>query len=74
MQKDPFIQMYEERSVDVAGYVCRIMDQMPASPSSPMYMDWMQNKNKNTPIDTHHSAPIMMVAGGEDNKVKQILM
>uniref|UniRef100_A0A8D3AQR3 mitogen-activated protein kinase kinase n=1 Tax=Scophthalmus maximus TaxID=52904 RepID=A0A8D3AQR3_SCOMX len=38
-QKDPFIQMYEERSADVAGYVCRIMDQMPASPSSPMYMD-----------------------------------
>ncbi|XP_039978488.1 dual specificity mitogen-activated protein kinase kinase 4a isoform X2 [Xiphias gladius] len=37
--KDPFIQMYEERSVDVAGYVCRILDQMPASPSSPMYMD-----------------------------------
>uniref|UniRef100_A0A669CF30 mitogen-activated protein kinase kinase n=1 Tax=Oreochromis niloticus TaxID=8128 RepID=A0A669CF30_ORENI len=37
--RDPFIQMYEERSVDVAGYVCRIMDQMPASPSSPMYMD-----------------------------------
>ncbi|TKS91338.1 Dual specificity mitogen-activated protein kinase kinase 4 [Collichthys lucidus] len=37
--KDPFIQMYEERSVDVAGYVCRLLDQMPASPSSPMYMD-----------------------------------
>uniref|UniRef100_A0AAQ4NWZ4 mitogen-activated protein kinase kinase n=2 Tax=Gasterosteus aculeatus aculeatus TaxID=481459 RepID=A0AAQ4NWZ4_GASAC len=37
--KDPFIQMYEERSVDVASYVCRLMDQMPASPSSPMYMD-----------------------------------
>ncbi|KAA8585515.1 hypothetical protein FQN60_004209, partial [Etheostoma spectabile] len=33
--KDPFIQMYEERSVDVASYVCRLMDQMPASPSSP---------------------------------------
>lgn len=40
LQKDPFIQMYEERSVDVAGYVCRLLDQMPASPSSPMYMDW----------------------------------
>ncbi|TWW70433.1 Dual specificity mitogen-activated protein kinase kinase 4 [Takifugu flavidus] len=37
--KDPFIQMYEERSVDVAGYVCRLLDQMPASPSSPTYMD-----------------------------------
>ncbi|XP_034057867.1 dual specificity mitogen-activated protein kinase kinase 4a isoform X2 [Gymnodraco acuticeps] len=37
--KDPFIQMYEERSVDVASYVCRLMDQMPTSPSSPMYMD-----------------------------------
>lgn len=44
-QRDPFIQMYEERSVDVAGYVCRILDQMPASPSSPMYMDWEQNKD-----------------------------
>lgn len=40
LQKDPFIQMYEERSVDVAGYVCRILDQMPASPISPTYMDW----------------------------------
>lgn len=39
LQKDPFIQMYEERSVDVAGYVCRLLDQMPASPSSPTYMD-----------------------------------
>lgn len=38
-QRDPFIQMYEERSVDVACYVCRIQDQMPASPSSPTYMD-----------------------------------
>ncbi|XP_027897165.1 dual specificity mitogen-activated protein kinase kinase 4a isoform X1 [Xiphophorus couchianus] len=37
--RDPFIQMYEERSVDVAGYVCRILDQMPASPSSPTYME-----------------------------------
>lgn len=32
--------MYEERRVDVASYVCRIMDQMPSSPSSPMYVDW----------------------------------
>lgn len=39
LQKDPFIQMYEERPVDVAGYVCRLLDQMPASPSSPTYMD-----------------------------------
>ncbi|PWA16073.1 hypothetical protein CCH79_00016538 [Gambusia affinis] len=37
--RDPFIQMYEERSVDVAGYVCRILDQMPASPSSPTFME-----------------------------------
>ncbi|XP_020777351.1 dual specificity mitogen-activated protein kinase kinase 4-like isoform X1 [Boleophthalmus pectinirostris] len=37
--RDPFIQMYEERSVDVAGYFCRILDQMPSSPSSPVYMD-----------------------------------
>ncbi|KAG7504846.1 dual specificity mitogen-activated kinase kinase 4 isoform X3 [Solea senegalensis] len=37
--RDPFIQMYEERSVDVASYVCKLLDQMPASPSSPMYMD-----------------------------------
>ncbi|GAA6076637.1 dual specificity mitogen-activated protein kinase kinase 4a isoform X1, partial [Tachysurus ichikawai] len=37
--KHAFIQMYEERSVDVASYVCRILDQMPASPSSPMYVD-----------------------------------
>uniref|UniRef100_A0AAR2LT34 mitogen-activated protein kinase kinase n=1 Tax=Pygocentrus nattereri TaxID=42514 RepID=A0AAR2LT34_PYGNA len=37
--KHPFILMYEERSVDVASYVCRILDQMPASPSSPMYVD-----------------------------------
>ncbi|KAF4080814.1 hypothetical protein AMELA_G00175500 [Ameiurus melas] len=37
--KHSFIQMYEERSVDVASYVCRILDQMPASPSSPMYVD-----------------------------------
>ncbi|CAB1419488.1 unnamed protein product, partial [Pleuronectes platessa] len=37
--RDAFIQMYEERTVDVASYVCRLMDQMPTSPSSPMYMD-----------------------------------
>lgn len=38
-QRDPFIQMYEERSVDVAVYVCRIQDQMPPSPGSPTFMD-----------------------------------
>lgn len=32
--------MYEERFVDVASYVCRILDQIPASPISPMYVDW----------------------------------
>lgn len=32
--------MYEERFVDVATYVCRILDQIPASPTSPMYVDW----------------------------------
>ncbi|XP_021335831.1 dual specificity mitogen-activated protein kinase kinase 4b isoform X2 [Danio rerio] len=37
--KHPFILMYEERLVDVARYVCRILDQMPASPGSPMYVD-----------------------------------
>ncbi|ROK76655.1 Dual specificity mitogen-activated protein kinase kinase 4 [Anabarilius grahami] len=37
--KHPFILMYEERVVDVAGYVCKILEQMPASPSSPMYVD-----------------------------------
>ncbi|KAG8008922.1 Dual specificity mitogen-activated protein kinase kinase 4, partial [Nibea albiflora] len=37
--KRPFILMYEERFVDVAGYVCRILDQIPASPISPMYVD-----------------------------------
>ncbi|XP_029492464.1 dual specificity mitogen-activated protein kinase kinase 4-like isoform X4 [Oncorhynchus nerka] len=37
--KHAFILMYEERSVDVASYVCRILDQMPTSPSSPMYVD-----------------------------------
>lgn len=31
--------MYEERFVDVASYVCRILDQIPASPISPMYVD-----------------------------------
>uniref|UniRef100_A0A4W6G3A0 mitogen-activated protein kinase kinase n=1 Tax=Lates calcarifer TaxID=8187 RepID=A0A4W6G3A0_LATCA len=37
--KHPFILMYEERFVDVASYVCRILDQIPASPISPMYVD-----------------------------------
>uniref|UniRef100_A0A8D2ZLZ6 mitogen-activated protein kinase kinase n=1 Tax=Scophthalmus maximus TaxID=52904 RepID=A0A8D2ZLZ6_SCOMX len=37
--KDPFILMYEERFVDVASYVCRILDLIPASPTSPMYVD-----------------------------------
>uniref|UniRef100_A0A665X0Y5 mitogen-activated protein kinase kinase n=1 Tax=Echeneis naucrates TaxID=173247 RepID=A0A665X0Y5_ECHNA len=37
--KRPFILMYEERFVDVASYVCRILDQIPASPISPMYVD-----------------------------------
>uniref|UniRef100_A0A673XJI5 mitogen-activated protein kinase kinase n=1 Tax=Salmo trutta TaxID=8032 RepID=A0A673XJI5_SALTR len=37
--KHAFILMYEERSVDVASYVCRILDQMPTSPISPMYVD-----------------------------------
>ncbi|XP_064780466.1 dual specificity mitogen-activated protein kinase kinase 4-like isoform X3 [Oncorhynchus masou masou] len=37
--KHPFILMYEERFVDVASYVCRILDQIPASPTSPMYVD-----------------------------------
>ncbi|XP_029456089.1 dual specificity mitogen-activated protein kinase kinase 4 isoform X2 [Rhinatrema bivittatum] len=37
--KHPFILMYEERAVDVAGYVCKILDQMPVTPSSPMYVD-----------------------------------
>ncbi len=32
--------MYEERTVDVASYVCKILDEMPTSPSSPMYVDW----------------------------------
>lgn len=39
LQKHPFILMYEERIVDVAGYVCRNLDEMPASPGSPMYVD-----------------------------------
>ena len=34
--------MYEERFVDVASYVCRILDQIPASPISPMYVDWWE--------------------------------
>ncbi|XP_043570393.1 dual specificity mitogen-activated protein kinase kinase 4a isoform X2 [Chiloscyllium punctatum] len=37
--KHPFILMYEERRVDVASYVCRILDQMPPTPVSPMYVD-----------------------------------
>ncbi|KAL2765855.1 dual specificity mitogen-activated protein kinase kinase 4 isoform 2 [Daubentonia madagascariensis] len=37
--KHPFILMYEERTVEVACYVCKILDQMPATPSSPMYVD-----------------------------------
>ncbi|XP_014453707.1 dual specificity mitogen-activated protein kinase kinase 4 isoform X1 [Alligator mississippiensis] len=37
--KHPFILMYEERTVDVACYVCKILDQMPTTPSSPMYVD-----------------------------------
>ncbi|XP_075034237.1 dual specificity mitogen-activated protein kinase kinase 4 isoform X2 [Mixophyes fleayi] len=37
--KHSFIMMYEERPVDVATYVIRILDQMPATPSSPMYVD-----------------------------------
>ncbi|TKC40539.1 hypothetical protein EI555_000522 [Monodon monoceros] len=37
--KHPFILMYEERAVEVACYVCKILDQMPATPSSPMYVD-----------------------------------
>lgn len=39
LQKHPFILMYEERTVEVASYVCKILDQMPATPSSPMYVD-----------------------------------
>ncbi|XP_067860416.1 dual specificity mitogen-activated protein kinase kinase 4a isoform X1 [Heptranchias perlo] len=37
--KHPFISMYEERRVDVAAYVCKILDQMPPTPVSPMYVD-----------------------------------
>ncbi|KAM8999536.1 dual specificity mitogen-activated protein kinase kinase 4 isoform 3-T3 [Sarcophilus harrisii] len=37
--KHPFILMYEERTVEVACYVCKILDQMPATPTSPMYVD-----------------------------------
>uniref|UniRef100_A0A4W3HL62 mitogen-activated protein kinase kinase n=1 Tax=Callorhinchus milii TaxID=7868 RepID=A0A4W3HL62_CALMI len=37
--KHPFILMYEERKVAVAGYVCKILDQMPPTPISPMYVD-----------------------------------
>lgn len=42
LQKHPFNLMYEERFVDVASYVCRILDQIPSSPISPMYVDWSQ--------------------------------
>ncbi|CAI5766173.1 specificity mitogen-activated kinase kinase 4 isoform X3 [Podarcis lilfordi] len=35
--KHPFILMYEERTVDVACYVCKILDQMPTTPSSPIH-------------------------------------
>nr|XP_020821571.1 dual specificity mitogen-activated protein kinase kinase 4 isoform X2 [Phascolarctos cinereus] len=34
--KHPFILMYEERTVEVACYVCKILDQMPATPTSPI--------------------------------------
>ncbi|XP_075435738.1 dual specificity mitogen-activated protein kinase kinase 4 isoform X2 [Ascaphus truei] len=37
--KHSFIMMYEERTVDVARYVGKILDQIPATPSSPMYVD-----------------------------------
>ncbi|XP_053566699.1 dual specificity mitogen-activated protein kinase kinase 4 [Bombina bombina] len=37
--KHSFIVMYEQRTVDVAAYVIKILDQMPATPSSPMYVD-----------------------------------
>lgn len=33
--------MYEERLVDVASYVCHILDQIPAFSVSPMYVDWL---------------------------------
>lgn len=38
-QKHSFISMYEERRVDVASYVGKILDQMPPTPVSPMYVD-----------------------------------
>ncbi|XP_069785603.1 dual specificity mitogen-activated protein kinase kinase 4-like isoform X8 [Narcine bancroftii] len=37
--KHSFISMYEERRVDVASYVSKILDQMPPTPVSPMYVD-----------------------------------
>lgn len=33
--------MYEERLVDVASYVCHVLDQIPAFSVSPMYVDWL---------------------------------
>lgn len=42
-QKHHFILMYEERFVDVASYVCHILDQIPAFPLSPMYLDWRRH-------------------------------
>uniref|UniRef100_A0A2I3G265 mitogen-activated protein kinase kinase n=1 Tax=Nomascus leucogenys TaxID=61853 RepID=A0A2I3G265_NOMLE len=37
--KHLFILMYEERTIEVACYVCKILYQMPATPSFPMYVD-----------------------------------
>uniref|UniRef100_A0A2I2ZBA4 mitogen-activated protein kinase kinase n=1 Tax=Gorilla gorilla gorilla TaxID=9595 RepID=A0A2I2ZBA4_GORGO len=37
--KHLFILIYEERTIEVACYVCQILDQMPATPSFPMYVD-----------------------------------
>uniref|UniRef100_UPI00358DE9DF dual specificity mitogen-activated protein kinase kinase 4 isoform X2 n=1 Tax=Myxine glutinosa TaxID=7769 RepID=UPI00358DE9DF len=37
--KHQFIMMYETRFVNVAIYFCGILDQMPPSPVSPMYVD-----------------------------------
>uniref|UniRef100_A0A9L0RDP6 mitogen-activated protein kinase kinase n=1 Tax=Equus caballus TaxID=9796 RepID=A0A9L0RDP6_HORSE len=41
--KHPFILMYEERTVEVACYVCKILDQMPATPSSPILETWRRS-------------------------------
>ncbi|XP_057570169.1 dual specificity mitogen-activated protein kinase kinase 4 isoform X3 [Hippopotamus amphibius kiboko] len=41
--KHPFILMYEERAVEVACYVCKILDQMPATPSSPILETWRRS-------------------------------